>query len=235
MQPSETARRLFTGIAPSYDRPAEVLSLFQYSRWHRFLLSKLPPVDEARVLDMATGTGAVALKVARGPAARVVGADVTRPMLLQAKARAARDGLSDRLELAECTAEAIPFADGAFDAVIFTYLLRYVSDVPSTLRELARVLKPGGAMLSLDFAVPGPVVYPLWRLYTSLMLPLAGAVLSSSWMRVGTFLDGSIRGFYRQWPEQRLADLWRECGFTSVTVKHLSLGGALVMWGVKAA
>jgi demethylmenaquinone methyltransferase/2-methoxy-6-polyprenyl-1,4-benzoquinol methylase len=235
MQPSETARRLFTGIAPGYDRPAEVLSLFQYSRWHRFLVSNLHLSGEARVLDMATGTGAVALKVARGPAAGIVGADVTRPMLMQAKARAERAGISHRLELAECTAEAIPFADGAFDAVIFTYLLRYVSDVPSTLRELARVLKPGGAMLSLDFAVPGPIVYPFWRLYTLLALPLAGAVLSPSWMRVGRFLDGSIREFYRQWPEERLADLWRECGFTSVTRKHLSLGGALVMWGVKAA
>jgi demethylmenaquinone methyltransferase/2-methoxy-6-polyprenyl-1,4-benzoquinol methylase len=234
MPPSDTARRLFTGIAPNYDRPAEVLSLFQYTRWHRFLLSKLRLSGEARVLDMATGTGAVALKLARGPTGRVVGADVTRPMLMQAKARAEREGLSHRLELAECTAEAIPFVDDAFDAVIFTYLLRYVSDVPSTLRELARVLKPGGAMVSLDFAVPGPVIYPLWRLYTSVVLPLAGAVLSSSWMKVGSFLDGSIRGFYRQWPEQRLADLWRECGFPGVTRRHLSLGGALVMWGIKA-
>ena len=234
MQPSETARRLFSGIASNYDRPAEVLSLFQYSRWHRFLLSKLPPLDGARVLDMATGTGAVALKVAQRPGARVIGADVTRPMLVQAKARAAREGLSPRLELVECTAEAVPFTDGAFDAVIFTYLLRYVSDVPSTLRELARVLRPGGVMLSLDFAVPGPMAYPLWRLYTSLVLPLGGAVLSASWMRASGFLGKSIRGFYRQWPEGRLTDLWRECGFPRVASKRLSLGGALVMWGVKA-
>ena len=234
MQPSETARRLFSGIASNYDRPAEVLSLFQYSRWHRFLLSKLPPLDGARVLDMATGTGAVALKVAQRPGARVIGADVTRPMLVQAKARAAREGPSPRLELVECTAEAVPFTDGAFDAVIFTYLLRYVSDVPSTLRELARVLRPGGVMLSLDFAVPGPMAYPLWRLYTSLVLPLGGAVLSAAWMRAGAFLGKSIRGFSRQWPEGRLAELWRECGFTRVAAKRLSLGGALVMWGVKA-
>lgn len=235
MRPNETARHIFSGIASNYDRPAEVLSLFQYSRWHRFLLSKLPPVDEARVLDMATGTGSVALKVARGTGARVIGADITPQMLAQANARAAREGFSSRLDLIECTAEAIPFADGAFDAVIFTYLLRYVSDVPSTLRELTRVLKPGGVMLSLDFAVPGPVVYPVWRLHTSLVLPLAGAVLSPSWMRVGRFLDGSIRGFYRRWPEQHLADLWRERGFASVERRRLSLGGALVMWGVKAA
>ena len=234
MQPSETARHLFSGIASNYDRPAEVFSLFQYSRWHRFLLSKLQPLGGARVLDIATGTGAVALKVAQRSGADVIGADITRPMLAQAKARAAQEGLSRRLELVECTAEAVPFADGVFDAVIFTYLLRYVSDVPSTLRELARVLRPGGVMLSLDFAVPGPMVYPLWRLYTSLVLPLGGAVLSPSWMRAGAFLGRSIRGFYRQWPEHRLAGLWRECGFPHVAGKRLSLGGALVMWGVKA-
>ena len=235
MRPDETARHLFSGIAANYDRPAEVLSLLQYSRWHRFLLSRLQLPSEARVLDIATGTGAVALKVARLPGARVIAADITQPMLAQAKARAAREGLSERLELVECTAEATPFAVGAFDAVIFTYLLRYVSDVPATLRELARVLKPGGAMLSLDFAVPGPGVYPLWRLYTSLVLPVAGAVLSPSWMRVGAFLGESIRRFYRQWPEHRLVELWRECGFPAVRTKRLSLGGALVMWGVKSS
>jgi demethylmenaquinone methyltransferase/2-methoxy-6-polyprenyl-1,4-benzoquinol methylase len=235
MQPDETARHLFSGIAPNYDRPAEVLSLFQYSRWHRFLVSRLPSLDNGLVLDMATGTGAVALKTARRTGARIIGADITRPMLTQAKARAAREGLLNRLQLVECTAEAIPFDDGAFDAVVFTYLLRYVSDVPSTLREMARVLKPGGTMLSLDFAVPAPALYPLWRLYTSVVLPLGGAILSPSWRRVGAFLDGSIRGFYRRWPEHRLIELWRECGFPRVTSKRLSFGGALVMWGAKAS
>ncbi len=234
MQGSETARHLFSGIASNYDRPAEVLSLFQYGRWHRFLLSKLDLPSGARVLDIATGTGAVALKVAQRPDACVIGVDITRPMLIQAQARATEAGLSRRLELAEATAEAVPFADGVFDAVILTYLLRYVSDVPSTLRELARVLRPGGVMLSLDFAVPGPMVYPLWRSYTSLLLPAGGAVLSPSWIRVGAFLGKSIRRFYREWPEHRLTELWRECGFRRVSGRRLSLGGALVMWGVKA-
>ena len=89
-------------------------------------------------------------------------------------------------------------------------------------------------MLSLDFAVPGPVAYLPWRLYTSLALPLGGALLSPSWMRVGAFLGNSIRQFYRQWPESCLAGLWRDCGFPHVETRRLSLGGALVMWGVKA-
>ncbi len=234
MQPYEIARGLFSSVASNYDGPAEILSLLQYSRWHRDLLSNLRLPGDARVLDMATGTGAVALRLAERSGGRIIGADITRPMLIQAKARTARRGMLHHLQFIECSAEAVPFADNAFDGVMFTYLLRYVSDVPATLRELARVLRPGGTMLSLDFAVPGPIVYPLWRLYTSLLLPLAGAVVSPSWMRVGAFLGKSIRRFYDRWPEDRLAELWRDCGFLRVQSRRLSLGGALVMWGVKA-
>lgn len=233
MQPNEAARSLFSRVASNYDRPAEMLSLLQYSRWHRYLLADLRLPGDARVLDMATGTGAVALKLAKRSGGQVMGADITRPMLIQAKERAARKGILHRLEFIECSAEAVPFTDSVFDTVIFTYLLRYVSDVPSTVRELARVLRPGGTMLSLDFAVPGPMVYPLWRLYTSLILPLAGAAISPAWMRVGSFLGKSIRRFYDRWPENRLAELWRDCGFPGVQSRRLSLGGALVMWGVK--
>src|SRR3989304_6292068 len=205
MPSSEIARALFSGIASDYDGPAEILSLLQYSRWHRHLLANLPVDGRARVLDMATGTGAVAFRVAQRPGERVIGADITRPMLMQAKARAERKGMRHRLEFIECSAEAAPFADSAFDAVIFPYLLRYVSAVPATLREMARVLRPGGMMLSLDFAVSGPLVYPLWRVYTSVSLPLAGALMSPSWRRVGAFLGGSFRRFYHRWPEQRRA------------------------------
>ncbi len=140
-----TPRRIFSPIASNYDRPAQLLSLLQYTRWHHFLLSRLHLPPGGRVLDMATGTGAVALRLSQRDGLRVTAADVTRPMLLEAAARTA-DGGASPLDLAECTAEAVPFADAAFDAVIFTYLLRYVGDVPSTLTELARVLKPGGTM-----------------------------------------------------------------------------------------
>ena len=225
---AETPRRLFTPIAANYDRPAQLLGLLQYRRWHDFLLSPLDLPPRARVLDMATGTGALAIRLTRRDGLRVTGADITRPMLLQAATRA-----NGRLDLVECTAEASPFADGAFDAVVFSYLLRYVADVPATLVGLARLVRPGGTMASLDFAVPRGGWYPLWRLYTAVGLPLGGALLSPAWRRVGAFLGPSIRGFYRRWPEERLLRLWRECGFPDARARRLSLGGAIVTWGTK--
>src|SRR5438093_1763282 len=143
--PTELPRRVFSPIAADYDRPALVLSLFQYRRWHRFLLSRIHLRPGARVLDMATGTGALAFDLLSRTDTLVTGADVTRPMLLQAQARAATrfDG---RLSLVECSAEAPPFTNESFDAITFAYLLRYVYDVPTTLQGLARLVKPGGTM-----------------------------------------------------------------------------------------
>jgi len=188
------------------------------------------------VLDMATGTGALALDLLARTDAAVVGADITRPMLLRAQARAPADsgtGRAEALQLLECTAEAAPFAPESFDAITFGYLLRYVSDVPQTLSELARVLRPGGTMASLDFGVPRGVWYPLWRVYTDAILPAGGRLFSRHWRDVGAFLGPSIRGFWRRWPEERLLEAWQNAGFRDVRSRRLSLGGALVMWGRK--
>jgi len=230
---AELPRRVFTPIARDYDQPALVLSLFQYRRWHRFLLSRLQLPPGAHVLDMATGTGALAFDLLSQTDAHVTGADITRPMLLEAKARA--DGrLDGRLRLVECSAEAPPFTDQSFDAITFAYLLRYVSDVPATLGGLARLLKPGGTMASLDFAVPSGIWYPLWRLYTGIVLPAGGRLFSKHWKDVGAFLGPSIRDFNRCWPEDRLREAWHDAGFADVRSRRLSLGGAIVTWGTKA-
>lgn len=228
---ADLPRRIFSPIARGYDRPALALSLFQYRRWHRFLLSRLALPAGARVLDMATGTGALAFDLL-GSDVRVIGGDITRAMLLRAQSRAS--ALSVDLPLVECTAEAPPFAGETFDGIVFAYLLRYVVDVPETLAGLARLLKPGRVMASLDFAVPQGLTYPFWRLYTDLLLPAAGRLFSADWRRVGRFLGPNIRDFYRRWPEDRLLDSWRGCGFADVRSCRLSLGGAIVIWGTKS-
>ena len=228
----DLARRVFSPIARDYDAPALVLSLFRYRAWHRFLLSRLDLPPGARVLDMATGTGAIALDLLQRPGIEVIGGDVTEAMLRRGQRRADTSGLD--LQLVECTAESPPFIEGAFDAITFAYLLRYVHDVPGTLDALGRLLKPGGMIASLDFAVPRGVWYPLWRLYTGAVLPVGGLFFSREWQRVGAFLGPSIREFYRRWPEHELLSAWRDAGFSDVRSRRLTVGGAIVIWGTKS-
>jgi demethylmenaquinone methyltransferase/2-methoxy-6-polyprenyl-1,4-benzoquinol methylase len=235
---ADLPRSVFSPIARNYDGPAAVLSLFQYRRWHHFLLARLdlPRPDEGRrlrVLDMATGTGGLALDLARRPDVEVVGADITRSMLARAQERVAGNAAKGRVDLVECSAESPPFGDGAFDALVFAYLLRYVSDVSSTLCCLTPLVKPGGTIASLDFAVPRGVAYPLWRLYTGIILPSGGQLFSGAWRRTGSFLGPNIRDFHRRWPEERIVRAWRDAGIVDVQSKRLSLGGAIVIWGRK--
>lgn len=225
------ARELFAPLGPTYDRYASLLSFGQDPRWRSFLVSRVPP-EVHRVLDVATGTAAVAIELARAdPARTVVGVDQSPEMLAAGRERVEHGGVIDRVELREARAESLPFADGEFDALTFTYLLRYVDDVPATLRELVRVVRPGGAVAMLEFGLPRGLWRPLWELYVRVGLPSAGAVVSPGWRGVGRFLGTSIRGFWQEWPEPRLLEAWREAGIADVRARRLSLGGGIVVWG----
>jgi len=228
------ARELFAPLGPTYDRYARLLSFGQDPRWRSFLVSRIPP-DAHRVLDVASGTAAVAIGLARAePARTIVGIDQSAEMLAAGRERAAQAGLADRIELREGRAEDLPFGDAEFDAVSFTYLLRYVDDLPQTLRELARVVRPGGTVAMLEFALPRGGWRPLWELYVRVGLPAAGSVVSRSWGEVGRFLGPSIRDFWREWPEPRLLDAWRGAGLSDVRSRRMSLGGGIVVWGKRA-
>jgi demethylmenaquinone methyltransferase/2-methoxy-6-polyprenyl-1,4-benzoquinol methylase len=228
------ARDLFAPLGPTYDRYARLLSFGQDPRWRSFLVSRIP-ADAQRVADVATGTAAVAIELARAkPGRAVVGVDQSPEMLAAGRERVERAGLGDRIELREARAEALPFGDAEFDALTFTYLLRYVDDVPATLRELVRVVRPGGTVGMLEFGLPRGAWRPLWELYVRVGLPSAGAVASPDWREVGRFLGPSIRDFYEDWPEPRLLDTWRGAGVADVRARRLSLGGGLVVWGQRS-
>jgi demethylmenaquinone methyltransferase/2-methoxy-6-polyprenyl-1,4-benzoquinol methylase len=228
------ARELFAPLGPTYDRYARFLSFGQDPRWRSFLVSRVLQ-DDRRVLDVASGTAAVAIGLALAePDRRVVGVDQSPEMLAAGRARIDQRGLGDRIELREGRAESLPFGDAEFDALTFTYLLRYVDDVPATLRELARVVRPGGTVAMLEFGLPRGVWRPLWELYVRVGLPAAGAVVSPGWSEVGRFLGPSIRGFWESWSESRLLDAWREAGIADVRARRLSLGGGIVVWGRRA-
>jgi demethylmenaquinone methyltransferase/2-methoxy-6-polyprenyl-1,4-benzoquinol methylase len=221
-----SARTLFAPLGPTYDRYAPILSLGQDPRWRRLLVTRIEAGSRDTVLDVATGTGAVARELLARKGCTVVGLDQSPEMLAQARRR-----LPANVKLIEGTADALPFADASFDALTFTYLLRYVSDPGATLHELTRVVKPGGTIAGLEFAVPRGVWRPLWELYVRIGLPFAGRVISKGWADVGDFLGPSILGFYREWPEERLLEAWRTAGVPDVQMRRLSLGGGIVTWG----
>jgi demethylmenaquinone methyltransferase/2-methoxy-6-polyprenyl-1,4-benzoquinol methylase len=133
-------------------------------------------------------------------------------------------------------AEELPFADATFDGLTFTYLLRYVDDPAATLAELARVVKPGGPVASLEFYVPPNPFWRLWWwLFTRLVLPVAGLVSGGrEWARVGRFLGPNISGHYRRYPLEWTVEAWGKAGFDAVGTRIMSLGGGLVMWGTRA-
>src|SRR3569833_1125922 len=130
--------------------------------------------------------------------------------------------------------ERLPFADASFDHVTFTYLLRYVADPSVTIRELVRVLRPGGRLATLEFGIPPtPVWFPLWRHYTRGGLPLAGRLISTAWGEVGDFLGPSIERFYAANPQTEIERSWQAAGLESVAVRRMSLGGGTVMSATK--
>jgi demethylmenaquinone methyltransferase / 2-methoxy-6-polyprenyl-1,4-benzoquinol methylase len=221
-----SARTLFAPLGPTYDRYAAVLSLGQDPRWRRFLVTRIEAGPRDTVLDVATGTGAVARELLARRGCTVVGLDQSPEMLAEARRR-----LPASVELVEGKAEALPFPDASFDALTFTYLLRYVTDPGATLSELARVVRPGGTIAGLEFALPRGIWRPLWELYVRVVLPVAGRAISKGWADVGDFLGPSIREFYARWPEERLLESWRHAGIEHVGSRRLSLGGGIVTWG----
>ena len=208
-----------------------MLSLGQDPRWRRFLVSRVECGRDDSVLDVATGTAAVAIELVRQKGCRVVGIDQSPEMLAGAQARIEAASLSDRITLIEGGAEKLPFPDGAFDALTFTYLIRYVEDPGVTLAELARVVRPGGVVAALEFGLPRGVWRPLWELYVRVGLPVSGAVISHGWHEVGSFLGPSIRELHERLPITEQIELWRAAGIEDVRVRRLSLGGGYVTWG----
>jgi demethylmenaquinone methyltransferase / 2-methoxy-6-polyprenyl-1,4-benzoquinol methylase len=230
------AQHLFAPLPQRYDRLAEILSFGQNGRWRRAMIGRIAPAPGQAVLDVASGTAGVALQIAEGTGASVVGVDLTEQMLRQGQRNVAGAGMSDRIRLTAGRAEQLPFADATFDALTFTYLLRYVLDPQATLGELARVVKPGGQVASLEFLVPPSRFWRAWWwLYTRTLLPAGGLVTGGrEWFEVGRFLGPNISGHYRRYPVSWTVEAWRRAGFTDVGVRVMSLGGGLVMWGTRA-
>ena len=222
---------MFARIAGRYDLLNHLLSGNVDKSWRRLVARTLQPslVEGARVLDVACGTGDLSRVLARAGAANVIGLDFCRPMLEIARRKAADD---DRVVLfVEGDALRLPFADEAFDVVTIAFGLRNLAVVEEGLRELLRVLRPGGRAAVLEFSSPVvPGFRALFRFYFTRLLP-----------RIGGWLSGS-RGAYRYLPDsvsrfpdqERLAALMRGAGFEEVGYRNLTGGIAALHTGTRA-
>jgi len=228
------AQDLFDGVAHSYDTWAQALTFFQYLRWRRFLVSQMALRPRNLVLDVCTGTAGVALEIANHHNGQIVGLDVSHLMLEAGLRAVEKKSLDGRVQLIQGRAEHLPFPDETFDTVVFTYLLRYVQDPNATIRELSRVLKPSGELLSLEFGIPEALwVRTIWLIYNRVVMPVMTIPVSRGWHRLGCFLGPNISDFCQRYPVDRIAAIWRDNGIPLVETRRLFQGVAIVMWGTK--
>jgi demethylmenaquinone methyltransferase/2-methoxy-6-polyprenyl-1,4-benzoquinol methylase len=214
-------RRVFTVVAPRYDVMNDLMSFGIHRLWKRVLAGMARPRAGQLIVDLAGGTGDVARRLA-GPDRQVVICDPSTAMMAQAR------GLAHVQRLAG-SGEAIPLADNSADTVTISFGIRNVTHMPAALAEVARVLKPGGRFLCLEFSRPAWWLKPSYDLYSRLVIPRLGALVAGA-PEAYRYLIESIGRF----PDQReMADLLTEAGFTDVGWRNLSFGIACIHVGVK--
>jgi demethylmenaquinone methyltransferase/2-methoxy-6-polyprenyl-1,4-benzoquinol methylase len=227
---STQVRDMFASIAPRYDAANEVLSLGVHQSWRRAAVQAARLEPGQRALDCATGTGDLALELARavGETGQIVGTDFCAPMLEPAPAKAARRGLRVRFSVAD--ALALPFREGEFDAATIAFGIRNVDDPVRCLREMARVVKPGGRVVVLEFGQPSGAFGALFRAYSRGVMPLVGGLLTGN-RQAYEYLPRTAAAFPAGDRFLRLMDEAR-C-FQSRTARPLTFGTAFVYCGVK--
>ncbi len=221
-------QKMFNDIAGRYDVMNRVMTLGQDQQWRKFVVRVAGDPGNGRTLDLATGTGDIAaLMSATHAEARVVGGDFSLNMLKEAKRRFADKNIFWHA----CDANCLPFADGSFASVTFGYLLRNVDDAGQVLREVYRVVKPGGKVVCLDTTPPQKnLLYPLVRFYFRFGIPVLGRLLADD-AAAYAYLTGSTMDFHSA---DALAALFAAAGFTSVGYKKFMLGTIGVHWGEKS-
>lgn len=234
--PNDFSRKLFAPLPSRYNLLAYVLSFGQDRRWRQAMLDHVVGSHPRLVLDVACGPGAVTRAITKKTDAHVIGLDLSEDMLREGQRNVTRAHLEKRVSLVLARGERLPFGDHTFDALTFTYLLRYVDDPKATMAELARVVKPGGAIANLEFAVPRRVAArAAWWFYTRAVLPVAGYLTGGrGWWEVGRFLGPSISAHYKTYPVDWTVRAWEHAGIEHVETRAMSLGGGLVMWGYRA-
>jgi demethylmenaquinone methyltransferase/2-methoxy-6-polyprenyl-1,4-benzoquinol methylase len=224
--------RMFASIAPRYDFVNHLLSLNIDRRWRRRLMGRLSPILEkpnAKIVDLCCGTGDVLLDLQTQAVVPVLGADFCHPMLVAAQVKASQKGFKARLF--EADALALPVADHVFDAISIAFGFRNLANYEAGLRELHRVLKPGGMLAILEFSHPqGPIMKTAYGFYSRVVLPVIGSLISGA-PGAYAYLPESIRKFPRA-PELR--SMMNNAGFVETRFELLTGGIAALHTGLAA-
>lgn len=221
-------RALFSGVPKEYDRLLQILTFGQDARWRRLAIEAAAPPEGGRVLDLATGTGVFAFDWVDRMPVSVTALDLTPAMLRHAATQCTEQGCTS-LELVNGRTESLPFPDRAFDAVSIGLALRNLTDLEASFSEMARVLKPGGRMVSVDFTRPSLSVFRhIYYLYLCHGLPAVGRTVSQEWEATFEWLWRSILRFY---DVETVVDLIRRAGFRRVTIRSLTGGIATMIVG----
>ncbi|MCG6981043.1 MAG: bifunctional demethylmenaquinone methyltransferase/2-methoxy-6-polyprenyl-1,4-benzoquinol methylase UbiE [Deltaproteobacteria bacterium] len=226
-------KRMFESIAFSYDFQNSFLSLRRDTYWRRVMAQCLHLPGEASVLDMATGTGEVAVEICRHhPRAKVIGVDFSPKMLTVGREKKKFKKFASRIHLSLGDGRQLPFQSGSFEAATIAFGIRNIEEREQALREFYRVLKPGGQLLIMEFDIPNdPLLGGIYRLYFDYLLPPLGNLLSRT-NYAYSYLATSVHDF----PTERefLQEIGR-AGFVSPGVKRLTYGVAKIFRGIKHA
>ena len=226
-------KRMFESIAFSYDFQNSFLSLRRDSYWRRVVAQSLRLPAEGLVLDMATGTGEVAVEICRRhPTARVIGVDFSPKMLIVGRRKGKFRKFDNRIHLSLGDGRELPLKSGSFEAATIAFGIRNIEERDQALREFYRVLKPGGQLLIMEFDIPDdPLLGAIYRIYFDYLLPPLGNLLSRT-NYAYSYLSTSVHGF----PTEK-EFLWEmgKAGFTSLGIKKLTYGIAKIFRGVKDA
>jgi demethylmenaquinone methyltransferase/2-methoxy-6-polyprenyl-1,4-benzoquinol methylase len=222
---------MFATIAPTYDLLNTLLSLGFDARWRQKAVEVARPHPEARVLDLCTGTAELALTFARrlGPGGYVVASDFCWEML--ALARPKLGGSAVPVALLQADALHLPFPDNSFDVASAAFGIRNVSNLTTGLKEMARVIKPGGKVVILEFSLPeGPIFSRLYNFYFNKLLPWLGNSIAPGRLKAYSYLPASVGRFAKA---EELKREMESCGLTEVESYPLTLGIVTLYTGKK--
>jgi len=223
LEREQRIRRVFEAVAARYDLMNDLMSMGIHRLWKRTFVKMAAPRDGQFIVDLAGGTGDVAALMA-GPGRRVTVCDPSLPMMQVGQARGHAG-----VEWLEGTGEAIPLPSASVDTVTIAFGIRNVTRIEDALREIHRVLKPGGRFLCLEFSTPYAPVRPFYNLFSFTVIPRLGSWIAKS-PEAYTYLVESIRRF----PDQRsFQQLIEEAGFAHVSYRNLSFGIACIHVGTR--